>query len=314
MILLTGGSGFIGSNLLSELNKAGINDAIIVDNINSIEKSANLNGLNYSFSINKYNFWSWIVREQPKISLIIHLGACTDTTELNKQYLKENNIEYSKRLFKIATIENIPFIYASSAATYGSGINSFSDLHSKLNKLEPLSEYGRSKHAFDKWLLTQKEKPSYWIGLKFFNVYGPNEEHKKNMASAVFKFIDQARQDSLIKIFKGSHGYNNGEQERDFIFVDDVIKVIMWFSFNKGKNGIYNVGTGTTTTFNRIAKCITKEKKDVSILYIDFPNHLYDMYQAYTKADIKKLQNSGYKDNFISIDQGIKKMIEIYFD
>ena len=314
MILLTGGSGFIGSNLLSKLNKKGRTDVIVVDNINSREKSGNLTGLNYSYNINKNNLWSWIKDNQPKLSLIIHLGACTDTTELDKKYLKNNNFEYSKRLFKIAKRENIPFIYASSAATYGDGSNGFSDEHSKLKDLVPLNEYGRSKHNFDKWLILQKEKPNRWVGLKFFNVYGPNEKHKKNMASAVFKFVNQAKKNNLIKIFKGSHGYSKGEQERDFIFVDDVIEIIMWFSFSNIKNGIYNVGTGATTTFNNIAKCISKIKKDVNIMHIDFPNNLYDIYQAYTKANINKLKKSGFKHNFISIDQGIKKMIEIYFE
>ena len=314
MILLTGGSGFIGSNLLEKLNKIGRTDVIVVDNINSKEKSNNLSGLNYSYNINKNYLWKWIQENQPELSLIIHLGACTDTTELDKKYLKNNNIDYSKRLFEIAVKSNIPFIYASSAATYGDGSNGFSDKHSKLNNLEPLNEYGRSKHYFDRWLIIQKNKPKHWVGLKFFNVYGPNEKHKKDMASAVFKFIKKAKKNNLIKIFEGSHGYSKGEQKRDFIFVDDVIEIIMWFSFSKIKNGIYNVGTGNTTTFNNIAKCISRIKKDVNIIHIDFPNHLYDIYQAYTKADIKKLKSSGFKHNFISIDRGIKKMIEIYFD
>tara|TARA_B100000519_G_scaffold119946_1_gene103533 strand:+ start:256 stop:1197 length:942 start_codon:yes stop_codon:yes gene_type:complete len=312
MILLTGGAGFIGSNTLLALNKCSRKDIIVVDNINSKEKSNNIKGLDYLFNINKNDLWSWLNSNKPKLSLIIHLGACTDTTENDKKYLKKNNLEYSINLFKIAQKEDIPFIYASSAATYGNGQNGFSDDHNWLDELEPLNEYGRSKHFFDKWLINQKQKPENWAGLKFFNVYGPNETHKGNMASAVYKFVNQSKENKIIKLFKGSHGYEDGEQERDFIYVKDVVDIILWFSFSNPKNGIYNVGSGKTTTFNAIANHLSKIVKGAKKVYIDFPTGLLDIYQAYTKAEINKLRQSGFKKDFISIENGLSKMIKAY--
>ena len=312
MILLTGGAGFIGSNTLLALNKCSRKDIIVVDNINSKEKSNNIKGLDYLFNINKNDLWSWLNSNKPKLSLIIHLGACTDTTENDKKYLKKNNLEYSINLFKIAQKEDIPFIYASSAATYGNGKNGFSDDHNWLDELEPLNEYGRSKHLFDKWLINQKQKPENWAGLKFFNVYGPNETHKGNMASAVYKFVNQSKENKIIKLFKGSHGYEDGEQERDFIYVKDVVDIILWFSFSNPKNGIYNVGSGKTTTFNAIANHLSKIVKGAKKVYIDFPTGLLDIYQAYTKAEINKLRQSGFKKDFISIENGLSKMIKAY--
>ena len=230
MIVLTGGAGFIGSNLLKELNDYNISDVIIVDNVDHPAKENNLKNLKFLDLVKIDNFFNWQRQnDNLKIKSIFHLGACSDTLEINTDFLYQNNVVYSQKLWNLACEKQIPFIYASSAATYGDGSFGFSDAHDLIFKLKPMNAYGRSKQEFDIWALNQSIKPPKWAGLKYFNVYGPGENHKGRMASVVWTFIKQLKSYNKLKLFEGSHGYNDGEQRRDFIYIDDAVKMTMFF-------------------------------------------------------------------------------------
>lgn len=272
-IVVTGGAGFIGSCIITSLNDNQYEDIIIVDDISTTEKWKNINGKKYITYINKTVFWDRI-KEFKDITHVIHMGACSSTTETNFDYLWDNNVEFSKKLFLFCIEHEISFIYASSAATYGNGSMGFSDR--SIESLKPLNRYGYSKHVFDLWVEKQSKKPKQCVGLKFFNVYGPNEYHKNGMFSMVYQGYKQIVANGEIKLFKsGCSDISDGEQKRDFIYVKDICKLIIWLMQNEEISGLYNVGTGVARSFNDLAKSIFSAlQKDSKIVYIDMPSEL----------------------------------------
>ena len=314
MIILTGGAGFIGTNILIELNKKGEKDILVVDNIEGTLKGANLKGLKYREYVNKNNLWDWLAtNKNTQIDAIIHLGACSDTTEMNLEYLYKNNVEYSQKLWKQAVEMQVPFIYASSAATYGDGSLGFSDDHDLIPKLKPLNPYGQSKQDFDLWVLKQKQTPPTWIGLKYFNVFGPFEAHKGRMASMAWHGYNQIKETGKIRLFKSHReDYKDGEQLRDFIYVKDAVNMTLAFFDNDIKSGIYNVGTGKARTFNDMVLSLFKAiniKPDIE--FFDIPKDIKKKYQYYTMAENNKsiiLRSKNFK--YPTLEDGIKKYIQ----
>ncbi|MGA1861507.1 ADP-glyceromanno-heptose 6-epimerase [Deferribacter thermophilus] len=306
MIILTGAAGFIGSVLLGYLNEKGISNIICVDKLASKSKWKNLVGKKFIDFADRDVFINNITNYKD-IEFIFHIGACTDTTEFNLDYLLELNYEYSKKLFKYASENKIPFIYASSAATYGDGELGYNDDEIIIEKLKPLNPYGFSKQLFDLWVLKQQERPPFWAGFKFFNVYGPNEYHKGRMASVVFHSYNQLKETGTIRLFK-SHkdGYAHGEQKRDFIYVFDVVKVLYYFYKYLPQSGIFNLGTGFARTFNDLANNVIKNYGKGKIHYIDMPEDIRDKYQYFTQANMNKLKSTGYDEPFYSLEDGIK--------
>ena len=309
--ILTGGAGFIGSNILKMLNDSGLDDVVIVDNIASTDKWKNLVGKKYAEYIHKNEF---LQKPQPKdISHIIHIGACSSTTEKDFDYLYKNNFEYTKKLWQFCAEKEINFIYASSAATYGNGENGFSDT-CDLNTLQPLNGYGYSKHIFDLWAEKQTKKPKQYVGLKFFNVYGPNEYHKGTMASVIYHGYKQIKETGKMKLFK-SHNpkYADGGQLRDFVYVKDVCNVVKFFIENPDKNGLFNVGTGKAESFETLGLSIFKALDiPANIEYIDMPEHLRAKYQYFTEANIDKLRGIGYNEPFHSLEDGTADYVVNY--
>ena len=313
MIVLTGAAGFIGSCMLSYLNERGIEDILLVDRLGEKSKWKNLLNKKFTDFIERDQF-IFDLEEFTDISLIIHLGACADTTEFNLDYLMEVNYEYSKLLFEFATFREIPMIYASSAATYGAGEKGYNDDEEKIFELSPLNPYGFSKQIFDQWVLQQIQKPPFWAGLKFFNVYGPNEYHKGRMASVVFHSYKQLLETGKIRLFKShKEGFEDGEQLRDFIYVKDIVKVIYYLCKNQTNSGIYNLGTGKARTFKDLASAVINETiPSAKIEYFDMPEDIREKYQYFTEADISKLKSIGYKEKFYSLEEGIKDYIKNY--
>lgn len=307
MIIVTGGLGFVGYNLIKKLNSLKIYNIIIVDT--KKKKLNNLKKIKYSKFIETKKFYKDIDRHMRKnIKCVFHQGANSSTTETNKQKIYEQNYYSSIKLLECAKKNNIKFIYASSAATYGINTKNFNETNWKV---KPANLYGNSKLDFDKYVKKEiKKKEIQIIGLRYFNVYGPYEFHKKNMASVIFNFNKKFIKDKIISLFKGSNGYKNGEQLRDFVHVDDCVKVNLYF-FRNTKSGIFNVGTGKCESFNKVANLIlrhygvnTNKKK-----YIEFPKKLKKSYQSYTKANISKLINSGYNKKFINLNNGVRKYL-----
>ena len=311
MIIVTGGAGFIGSNLIKYLNQNGYHDITIVDNVGSTIKFENLTDIHFTDYIHKNDLWKVIDNYTDDIEAIIHLGACSNTMVQDFEYLIENNFHYSQKLWNYCTDNKIKFVYASSAATYGDSSNGFSDDHQKIFSLKPLNPYGLSKHLFDRWCLKHKQNPPFWAGLKFFNVYGPNEFHKGKMASMALQSINQIKSTNSLKLFKSNDpSIKDGDQVRDFIYVEDVVKVIFYFLINDIKSGIYNLGTGKPESFNKLAQTIM-DVLDISgeITYIEIPESIKGKFQNMTNADMSKLRSVGYKDNFNNLDTGIRKYI-----
>jgi len=302
MIIVTGGAGFIGSNVVKQLNTEGITDVIIVDELGADDKWKNLIDLQYSTFIHKNKF----LQELPSLApnLIIHMGACSDTTETDADYLMNNNYEYSKEIHDYCSITGCRLIYASSAAVYGNGKSDDSDKN--VNDLMPLNMYGYTKKLFDQYVLKQKTNS---VGLRFFNVYGPPREiHKGRMASVVYHAKKQIMSTGKVKLFKSyKKGVKDGEQKRDFVHVQDIVRVILWFKKHPKKSGIYNVGTGTARTFNDLAKAVFNAMKQKTVIdYVDMPEGLNTQYQYFTQANITKLRRAGYTKKFLSIEQGTK--------
>jgi ADP-L-glycero-D-manno-heptose 6-epimerase len=320
MIVVTGSAGFIGSCLVTKLNNKGIKDILLVDDFSSVEKNKNILNKSYSFKIDRKVFFEWLKENHSQVEIIFHIGARTDTTEFNMEVFDELNLNYSKQLWNGCTTYRIPMIYASSAATYGDGSLGYDDDLSLINRLQPLNPYGISKNEFDKWVLLQKSQPPRWFGLKFFNVYGPNEYHKGRMASVVYHAFQQVlnqgsvNEPESVRLFRSHNpGYKDGEQLRDFIYVKDVVDVLYFLMNQQTGSGIYNLGTGTARTFidlvNSVFNALNKSPK---IEFIDTPADIRDKYQYFTEAKMERLRSLGYSKPFYSLEKGIEEYIQGY--
>ena len=301
MIILTGGAGFIGSCILWKLNEEGVDDIIVVDKLDKSDRDRNLENKKYKDYLDKDEFIRLVSGNKLgwDIDCIIHMGACTSTTSDDKDYMMSNNFEYSLRLAKWAIEKRVFFIYASSAATYGDGSLGFSDSDQVTKRLRPLNIYAYSKHLFDLWVINNKLSDKV-VGLKFFNVFGPNEYHKQDMRSVACKKFDEIKQTGKVRLFKSyKKEYKDGQQKRDFIYVKDAVSVVNFFFENRTRCGIYNVGTGKAHSWNELAMAMFKHFKTlVNIEYFDMPENLRLKYQYFTKAIIGKLQDAGYKKEF----------------
>ncbi len=334
-IIVTGAYGFIGSCMVSLLNQMGFENLILVDAFDDDDKQLNLLHKKYLVRVERDNLFDWLNKEKPTVDFVFHLGARTDTTEFNYSIHQKLNVEYSQHIWNYCTINNIPLVYASSAATYGEGELGYDDNHEIVEQLQPLNPYGISKNEFDKWVLHQEDHPPFWAGLKFFNVYGPNEYHKARMASVIFHSFKQIKQNGKVKLFKShKEGYENGEQLRDFIYVKDVLNVCYWFmqkfrndnsSANRNENlithhspltsGIYNLGTGTARSFNDLVNA-TFAGLDLQpvIQYIDMPEDIREKYQYFTEAKMDKLKQAGYTSSFYTLEAGVADYVRNYLD
>jgi ADP-L-glycero-D-manno-heptose 6-epimerase len=319
MILVTGGAGFIGSVLVRMLGDEGIRDVVVVDRLGKNENWQNLKGAQFVDYIHADDLFGPLGKNiLAGTQVIFHMGACSCTTETDMDYLWKNNVLYSRRLFEWAAQKKIPFIYASSAATYGNGEQGYSDEHSKIQSLLPLNRYGLSKHLFDQWALAQKKRPSFWAGLKFFNVFGPNEGHKEDMSSLVYKAYYQIKDSKKVSLFKSHRGdYEDGGQLRDFVYVKDVCRAMLLFRAlslkkNTGKHsGIYNMGTGTARSFKELASFTFKamqEKED--ILYFDMPKELQGQYQYFTQAEMGKFSKLFPKFKFTPLEKAVADYVQ----
>lgn len=305
MIVLTGAAGFIGSNVLKAMNDAGRDDILIVDDLTDGTKYRNLLGCKFHDYQHHQDFLTQLANNVPfseSITAIVHLGACSVTTEWDGRYMMKNNFSYSKVLLHYCADKKIPFIYASSAAVYGGN----EDFRESDSIQRPLNVYGFSKWAFDQYVSQiLSEIRSQVVGLRFFNVYGPHEEHKDSMASVMYHFTEQLRSKGEVCLFEGSGGYGDGEQRRDFIHVDDICKTSLWFLDNSNVSGIYNLGTGQSRSFNDVARCLIDAHGNGKIKYIPFPENLLNSYQSFTEADITALREAGYESEFISLEDGV---------
>jgi len=314
MIVVTGAAGFIGSCLVSRLNKSGINDIVVVDDFSKKEKAKNLEGKTLISKVGRKDFISWLKDFGSEVDFIYHIGARTDTTEFDKSIFDELNVNYSKDVWNLCVENNIPLVYASSAATYGLGEFGYTDDHSIISNLVPLNPYGDSKNDFDKWVLKQEKTPPFWAGLKFFNVYGPNEYHKGRMASVIFHTFRQINENGGMKLFRSHNpNYTDGGQLRDFIYVKDVVEVCNFLREKKPESGIYNLGTGIARSFMDLAKNTFKSlnlKENIS--FIDTPIDIRDKYQYFTEANMSKLLEAGYKGGFHSLEDGVKDYVQNY--
>lgn len=316
-VIVTGGAGFIGSCVVRSLNDTGFHNILIVDHIASSEKWKNLVNKKYLSYVPKGRFLQELkMGMHSEAAAVIHLGACSSTTEKDFDYLWDNNVEYTKALWKYCSEKRIPFLYASSAATYGMGEQGFSDDPGKIDSLRPLNGYGYSKQAFDQWALRQETCPPQHVGLKFFNVYGPNEYCKGGMASMVFHGFRQVRENGKIRLFRSGHlDYADGEQERDFVYVKDVCSVILYFLEHPEYSGIFNVGTGRAQTFRELAESVFYALNlEPRIEYFDMPEVLRDKYQYHTQADISSLRSVGYTAEFLDVRQGVADYVQNYLD
>lgn len=315
-IVVTGAAGFIGSVLTGILNQNGYYQLILVDDFSKKEKEKNLADKQYLQKIERTKFPNWLSENHASVQYIFHLGARTDTTEMDYSIHKELNLDYTIKLWQLCSQHNIPLVYASSAATYGGGELGYKDDHKVVDQLEPLNAYGKSKNDFDKWALQQQSTPPFWAGLKFFNVYGPNEYHKKRMASVIFHAYYQIKEKGSVKLFRSHHpDYKDGEQIRDFVYVLDVVNVCLWLMENQPESGLYNLGTNKARTFNDLVKSIFKALSlPEQIDYIDTPEDIRDKYQYFTEADMTKLLSKGYKKEFYSLEDGVADYIHHYLE
>lgn len=316
MIVISGAAGFIGSCLLSRLNNKGYVDIVLVDDFSDSIKNRNIEGKKYNYKIDRNLFFQWAEKNQKFIQIIFHLGARTDTAETNEKIFETLNLNYSKKVWNFCVKYSIGLIYASSAATYGLGQFGYKDSHEIIPKLQPLNTYAKSKNEFDKWVLNRKEKPYFWTGLKFFNVYGPNEYHKKRMASVILQAFRQINSNGKMKLFKSHHSkFKDGEQLRDFIYVKDVVDVLCFLMINRKNNGIYNLGTSVTNSFLTLTEALFKlMNKKIRIEFIDIPQDIRHNYQYFTKASIERLRAIGYKNKFTPLKKGIQDYLKNYLE
>jgi ADP-L-glycero-D-manno-heptose 6-epimerase len=314
MIIVTGAAGFIGSCLVGKLNHEGFEDIVVVDDFTNHEKNKNLENKKYTVKVDRNNFIEWLNENNKLVQFVFHIGARTDTTEFDVSVFDRLNLNYTKKVWMACTEHGLPLVYASSAATYGMGEFGYEDNHEVIQKLKPLNPYGKSKNDFDKWALEQELKPYFWAGLKFFNVYGPNEFHKGRMASVIFHAFSQIKSTGAMKLFR-SHNpdYKDGEQIRDFVYVKDVVEVLYFLMHHRKDSGIYNLGTGKARTFLDLVKN-TFLAMDITenISFIDTPLDIRDKYQYFTEAKMEKLRGIGYTKEFHSLEAGIKDYVKNY--
>jgi ADP-L-glycero-D-manno-heptose 6-epimerase len=314
MIVVTGAAGFIGSCLVSRLNKAGYSKIIVVDDFSKTEKDQNLEGKLVSAKVGRVDFIRWLTDFGEEVEFIYHIGARTDTTEFDVSIFDELNLNYTKDIWRLSVQYNIPLVYASSAATYGLGEFGYDDTHEVVDKLIPLNPYGDSKNDFDKWALKENDKPPFWAGLKFFNVYGPNEYHKGRMASVVFHAFKQIGETDGMKLFR-SHNpeYKDGEQLRDFVYVKDVVEICLFLMESELHSGIYNLGSGKARTFLDLTRnTFSAMGMDADISFIDTPEDIRDKYQYFTEANMNKLIAAGYKKPFYTLEEGVEDYVQNY--
>lgn len=309
MIIVTGAAGFIGSNIIKSLNERGETNIIAVDDLTEGVKFKNLMDCEIEDYMDKDTFIELISEEvefSENIEAIFHMGACSATTEWNGKFMMENNYDYSKILLEYCLERDVPFIYASSAATYGNNTTFVEDRENE----QPINVYGYSKFLFDQYV--RKILPiaeSQIVGLRFFNVYGPRESHKGSMASVAFHHYNQLKTGDEVKLFEGTDGYGDGEQRRDFVYVGDVVDAALWFFKNGEKSGIFNLGTGRSQPFNDVANAVIKACGKGKIKYISFPDHLKGHYQSFTEADIGALRKAGYRKEFKTVEQGVSEYV-----
>ena len=316
MIVVTGAIGFIGSGFVQYLNQKGLTDIVVVDDFYKWKKEKNLKGKKIHDWVHRDLFLSYFEKTASQIDVVFHLGARTDTVSDDVAVFDQLNLNYSKRIWQICTDHQIPLVYASSAATYGDGSFGFSDDHNLISKYKPLNAYAQSKQQFDQWVLKQKETPPVWYGLKFFNVYGPNEYHKARMASVIFHAWHQIRDTGKLKLFKSHRpDYTDGGQKRDFIYVKDVLQMV-WDVFDKKPvSGLYNVGTGTARTFESLGKAVFEAlEMKPKIEYIDMPEDLREKYQYFTEADMSKWKNAGLPLPATSLEDGVSDYVQQYLN
>lgn len=314
MIVVTGAAGFIASCLVSRLNEQGYNDLVLVDDFSKTQKQVNFEGKKYSLLVDRSQFIDWLKANEDQVQFVFHLGARTDTTEFNKAIFDELNVEYSKAIWKICSEVALPLVYASSAATYGDGALGYNDDHAIIPSLVPLNPYGDSKNDFDKWVLQQEEAPFFWAGLKFFNVYGPNEYHKGRMASVIFHSFEQITKTSGMKLFRSHRpDYTDGGQMRDFVYVKDVVDVCLFLMHHRKNSAIYNLGSGKARTFLDLTKATFKAMGiEENISFVDTPEDIREKYQYFTEANMAKLKAIGYTQAFHTLEEGVHDYVTNY--
>lgn len=311
MIVITGAAGFIASNVVEALNEEGRRDLVLVDDFSRAEKKRNYEDKRFHCLEDRDAFLEVFRERHDSIDFVIHLGARTDTTEFDYEVFQKLNVDYTIALCKLCAEYQIPLIYASSAATYGMGELGYDDLHDIVSDLKPLNPYGRSKNEIDKYILGQEKQPPFWAGLKFFNVYGPNEFHKGKMASVILHAFRQIQETGTVKLFRSHRpDYEDGQQLRDFVYVKDVARVILWLMKNRPENGLYNVGTGKARSFYDLADNTFKAMgRETNIEFIDTPLNIRDKYQYFTEANMEKLRKAGYHEPFTSLEDGVRDYV-----
>lgn len=314
MIVVTGAYGFIGSALLAELQYSGYGSLVAVDDFSIDNKKYTLEHVKTLHKIDREEFHSWLEKNQKDVQFVFHIGARTRTDEFNWDNLNHLNVHYTQKIWELCSNHSIPLIYASSAATYGNGSNGFSDDHSSISGLRPLNPYGESKQKIDQWILEQTKTPPFWAGFKFFNVFGPNEYHKGRMASVVFHAFNQINETRKVKLFKSYHNdYPDGGQLRDFVYIKDVLSVLVHFMESRKQSGIYNLGSGSAHTFKELAEGVFEAlKTPTNIEYIEMPEDIRENYQYYTEADMNKIKSAGYKQDFWPFKEAIKDYVINY--
>jgi ADP-L-glycero-D-manno-heptose 6-epimerase len=314
MIVVTGAAGFIGSYIVGKLNREGYKDIVLVDKYDDPLKFQNYRTKTFTEMVDRDHFFDWLDRHEQFVQVIIHLGARTDTVGQEPEIYQQLNLEYSQKIWNACVRYGLPLIYASSASTYGDGEFGFADDHARIPDLQPLNLYAQSKHDFDCWALRQKEQPYFWAGLKFFNVFGPNEYHKERMASVILQAYNTISETGKMNLFRSHRAdFVDGEQARDFIYVEDVAKVILFFMNHRKDSGIYNVGTGEARSYLSLTKAVFHSmSKAEDIGFIDTPDDLRGKYQYYTCANIQKLRGIGYDQPFFSLEEGIDNYVRDY--
>lgn len=314
MIIVTGAAGFIGSCLISRLNQENFNFIIAVDDFSDPAKRPNLEGKRIQEHVDRSQFFDWLDANYQEVEFLFHIGARTDTTEFDRRIFDELNVSYSQKIWQKCIDYQIPLVYASSAATYGLGELGYDDNEQVIPRLKPLNPYGDSKNDFDIWALEQERRPFFWAGLKFFNVYGPNEYHKGRMASVVFHAYRQIEQSGTMKLFRSHHpDFRDGEQMRDFVYVKDVVDVCLFLMHHRRNSGIYNLGSGKARTFLDLAHSTFRAMdRQPNIEFVDTPQDIRDKYQYYTQANMNKLRSIGYDRPFQSLEEGIDDYVRNY--